>query len=171
MNLVVTDTGPLLHLRQAGAAGLLTCLGTVHATPVVLEELRRHDPAFFKGSIPAWLIQARLSGQAAQKARRWVLAQVIDPGEAESLAYAEEVHADFFLTDDSSARTLAESLGIHVRGTLGVVLYAAASGRLDQTVCLEILSNIEQHSTLWMSARVKAAARKAVSLIFGGLSA
>ena len=62
---------------------------------------------------------------------------------------------------------MGESLGIHVRGSLGIVLFAAASGLLDKAECLQILTDLEMQSTLWMSAKVKSAARQAVSQIFG----
>lgn len=94
-------------------------------------------------------------------------AQVLHTGEAEALAHARETQADMFLTDDTAARTMGESHGIHVRGSLGVVLFAAASGHLDKAACLQTLDDLETQSTLWMSGKVKSAARQAVSQIFG----
>lgn len=101
------------------------------------------------------------------QADQWVRAQVLHAGEAEALAYAREVNADLFLTGDTAARTVGSSLSVPVRGSLGVVLYAAATGRLDQKACLRILDDLESHSTLWMSAKVKNAVREAVARIFG----
>jgi predicted nucleic acid-binding protein len=167
MMLVVTDTGPLLHLHQIGAVVLLTHLGEIHVTPTVLSELRRHAPSFFTHGMPAWLIQTQPSSTALLQASRWVNAQMLDAGEAEALAFAHEAKAGIFITDDTAARTLGESLGLQVRGTLGVVLYNAASGHLDQPAALQILTDLEQRSTLWMSAKVKAAVRTGISQIFG----
>jgi hypothetical protein len=42
MNVVVTDTGPLLHLYQVGAMHLLEHLGCIQVTPTVWSELQRH---------------------------------------------------------------------------------------------------------------------------------
>lgn len=168
MTCVVTDTGPLLHLWQAGFAGLLAHLGALHATPAVLHELHRHAPGFFADGIPGWLALARPSADALRRAGHWTHARVLDKGEAEALAHALEIRADFFLTDDTAARTFSESLGLHVRGTLGVVLHAAARGHLNRAASLQILSDLERRSTLWMSAKVKATARAAVSRIFDG---
>lgn len=39
MNLVVTDTGPLLHLHQIGAGDLISRLGENHLTLYVWAEL------------------------------------------------------------------------------------------------------------------------------------
>lgn len=166
MNLVVADTGPLLHLHQIGKEDLLSNLGLVHVTPTVLRELQRHAPDFFATGKPVWLITSQPSAASMQLASQWLNAQVLDPGEAEALAFAQEIKADLFVTDDTAARTLGESLGLQVRGSLGVLLFAAASGHLDQTSCLKALEDLEKHSTLWMSAKVKAAARNAVAQIF-----
>jgi predicted nucleic acid-binding protein len=167
MKLVVTDTGPLLHLHEVGFESLLVHLGDIHLTPTVWAELQRHAPTFRTGGLPSWMSLCQPSPTAVIQANQWLNAQVLHAGEAEALAYAREAQADMFLTDDTAARTLGESLGIHVRGSLGVVLFAAASGRLDRAGRLQILDDLKQHSTLWMSAKVRAAARQAVSQIFG----
>jgi len=166
MNVVVTDTGPLLHLHEVGALHLLAHFGNVQLTPTVWSELQRHAPSFVSSGLPAWLSLAQPSVAAMLQASQWVNAQVLHAGEAEALAHARETQVDMFLTDDTAARTMGECLGIHVRGSLGVVLFAAASGHLDKAACLQTLDALETQSTLWMSAKVKSAARQAVSQIF-----
>ncbi len=167
MNLVVTDTGPLLHLHQIGAAGILSHLGDVQVTPTVWSELQRQAPSFAANGAPTWLTVCQPSASAALQASQWVNAQVLHMGKAEALAFAKESHADIFLTDDTAARALGESLGLQVRGSLGVVLFAAVSGHLDHAACSQILTSLEQRSTLWMSEKVKSAARNALTKIFG----
>lgn len=166
MKLVVTDTGPLLHLHEIGALSLLAHLGTVHVTPVVWRELLRHAPALAVGEPPAWLRLENPCPITAHKAARWVTSGVLHAGEAEALAYALEIHADIFLTDDAAARTLGESLGVHVRGSLGVVLQAAASGYWSEKHCSGALQDLFHHSSLWISGRVRAAAVNALALLF-----
>jgi predicted nucleic acid-binding protein len=167
MNIVVTDTGPLLHLHQAGTMDLIAQLGTVHVTPTVWQEFQRHAPEFSSQGMPAWLHLHQPSSNALAQASQWLHARVLDAGEAEALAYAHEIRADLFLTDDTAARTLGESLGIQTRGSLGVVLFAAASGHLDETASTNVLSALEQHSTLWMSSKIRTTARTALARIFG----
>jgi predicted nucleic acid-binding protein len=167
MNIVVTDTGPLLHLHQVGAMHLLAHLGSIQVTPTVWSELQRHAPSLAISRLQAWLSLAQPSTSAMLQASQWVNAQVLHAGEAEALAHARETQADLFLTDDTAARTMGESLGIQVRGSLGVLLFAAAAGQLDKAECLQVLEDLETQSTLWMSAKVRAAARQAVSQIFG----
>ena len=167
MNVVVTDTGPLLHLHQVGAMHLLAHLGSIQVTPTVWSELQRHASSLAISGLPAWLSLAQPSAAAMLQASQWVNAQVVHAGEAEALAHAREIQADMFLTDDTAARAMGESLGIQVHGSLGVMLFAAASGHLDKAACLQTLDDLETQSTLWMSGKVKLAARQAVSQIFG----
>lgn len=42
MKVVVTDTGPLLHLHQAGVIHQLAHFGQAQMTPTVWSELQRH---------------------------------------------------------------------------------------------------------------------------------
>ncbi len=114
MNVVVTDTGPLQHLHQAGAIHLLAHLGNIQLTPTVWNELQRHAPSFATSGLPAWLSLAQPSTSAMLQASQWVNAQVLHAGEAEALAHAPDTQADQFLTDDTAARTLGASLGIQV---------------------------------------------------------
>jgi predicted nucleic acid-binding protein len=166
MNWVVSDTGPLLHLYEIGAFDLLRNFGVVHVTPMVLHELKGHAPDLFDKGLQGSLLKVSLSLSSKQQAHNWVNAQVLHAGEAEALAYALEVKADGFLTDDTAARSLGETLGLNVRGTLGVVLYAAAKKHLTFVEASQVLSDLEMHSSLWMSAKVKAAARHSLQLIF-----
>ncbi|MFN0079976.1 MAG: hypothetical protein ACKVY0_26215 [Prosthecobacter sp.] len=167
MNLVVSDTGPLLHLFQVGACELLAHWGTIHVTPQVWSELHRHAPAFSAHGIPTWIRRCQLSSAASRQAAQWTQARMLDAGEAEALAYAKEIQADVFLTDDTAARTLSVSLGIQARGSLGVVLFGAAAGHIDQTTAEKVLSDLESRSTLWMSGKVRRTAREALAKIFG----
>jgi predicted nucleic acid-binding protein len=166
MNVVVTDTGPLLHLHQAGAAYLIASLGEIYMTPEVWSELQRHAPSFRQTGVPSWLRLILPSSEAKQQAVEWLQAGLLDAGEAEALAHAKEISADLFLSDDTVARTMGESLGLQVRGSLGVVLYLAATGALDQDKAIKVLDDLEHQSTLWMSAKVRSAARQALHKIF-----
>jgi predicted nucleic acid-binding protein len=52
-------------------------------------------------------------------------------GEREAIALALELRADGILLDDRPARRLAEAGGLHVIGTLGVLLEAKRTSRLQ----------------------------------------
>ena len=56
---------------------------------------------------------------------------------------------------------MAEALGIETHGSLGVLLWAAANKLVTQAEAEALLAGLEK-SSLWMSPRVRAAARSAL---------
>jgi uncharacterized protein len=62
----------------------------------------------------------------------------LDAGEAEAIALSKEIGADLVLLDDSDGRNTAESVGIAVTGTIGILLRyyqghpTAFKGALDE---------------------------------------
>jgi predicted nucleic acid-binding protein len=161
---VVTDTGPALHLKEAGALELLRLAGEVRIAAAVDVELGQLDASWRSGR-PAWIQVTTLMEAAQQEAVAWQQAGVLDAGEAETLALAQQVGADWVLTDDAAARLVARSLGRDVHGSLGVVLWAAATGHLNYVEAEATLERLVG-SSLWMSARVVAEARAALREMF-----
>lgn len=134
-------------------------------TPTVLAEYARHASGA-SDDVPDWWVSSTPSLAAQEVASRWMQSGLLDAGEAEALAFAQEIHADCFITDDAAARTLGESLGLQVRGTLGILLSAAATGQIDRAEAERKLADLEHRSTLWMSAKVRQAALKALDRIY-----
>ena len=134
--------------------------------PTVMRELRRYAPELWENGHPTWLTLAAPSSAGASQAKKWVDSDVLDPGEAESLAIAKELSPNLFLTDDTAARVMAESLGLVARGSLGVVLYCAATGRLNEAEARAHLAALTSQTTLWLSSTVKQRADTALSKIF-----
>lgn len=157
---VVCDTGPILHLLEIGALYLLDLTGEVlipHAVDSELEALVTDWPE----KRPPWLHVQSLDTKSAGESAAWQASGMLHSGEAESLELARTTNSDWYLADDAAARVLAVSLGIEVHGTIGVVLWAAATGHLgkpDATIFLEKLAQ----SSLWVSPRVLAEAKAAL---------
>lgn len=162
MKLIIADTGPVLHLEEAGLSSLLPKLGEVYVTPAVLAELQQRSG----WSRPAWLQVVQPSAAALREAHIWVSGGMLHAGEAEALAHAKEVRPDYFLTDDGEARVAAKCAGLHVRGSLGVVLGCAALRHCTQAEADQALDALESKSTLWLSDQVKLAARQALLKLF-----
>jgi predicted nucleic acid-binding protein len=159
---IVSNTGPLLHLNEAQALKLLSLAGEVHIPPGVEVELMYHLPGWQN---PAWLTIHTLKEPHTVEAITWQQAGLLDEGEAEAIALAQQLKADWFLTDDAAARLLAQALGLEVHGSLGVVLWAAAINHLDRPEAEAILKQLAQ-SSLWISARVLAEAMFALDQLF-----
>lgn len=159
--LVVSDTGPLLHMSEAGALDMIRLLGDVHITSAVERELTSLEKAWQR---PYWLRVDTLLQPYADEAESWQQAGLLHAGESEAIALARELRADWLLTDDSAARLLANTLGIEVHGSLGIILWVAASGHVDQSVAENTLNKLAR-SSLWISARVLAEARDALKTL------
>ena len=58
------------------------------------------------------------------------LAQLLDPGEAEAIALAEQLDARFLLIDDAAGRRVARRRRIPLTGVAGVLLSAKTRGEI-----------------------------------------
>jgi predicted nucleic acid-binding protein len=143
---------------------LIGAAGSVTIPPTVYSELGSHD-AFWLEERPAWLHLIELESSSSKAASRWITGGLLDPGEAQALALALQVSADWLLTDDAAARLVAQQHGVEVHGSLGVVLWASAVGHLNRTEAEATLEALSR-SSLWISARVLEEARAALSQIF-----
>ena len=164
MKRLVADTGPIIHLSEARAVHLLPLIGATIVPPRILPELHAHASALGPGNLPDWLVIETLSPAAQARAQGWERAGLLHGGEAEALALAVEIKPDWFITDDAAARLMAESLGLEAHGSLGVVLWTAANKLIATTEAEAHLAALER-SSLWMSPKVRAAARAAMAKV------
>ena len=160
MIVAVADTGPLLHLHEAGAFDLLPKIATVSIPRLVEQELR----ALLATEIPDWIQIRGLSHVAVARSDSWQQAGLIHPAEADALTLAMEISSDWFLTDEAAARLLAESSGVEVHGSLGIVLYAASVRIIAPSRAREMLNALSR-SSLWISNRVYRKAMEALEEI------
>jgi predicted nucleic acid-binding protein len=164
LKIVVCDTGPILHLREADCLSILQAAGSILIPPAVDAEMARLDRIWAEER-PDWIQTTPLDPAHLADARSWLQAGLLDPGEAQALALAAQISADWLLTDDAAARTLAEHQGFEVHGSVGIVLWAAATGHLDRSEGESALEALAR-SSLWISARVLSEASKALERIF-----
>ena len=162
MRRIVSNTGPLLHLSEARVLDLLNLAGEVHAPSSVEREVAYYVSAW---RTPAWMTIDTLAESHAADAIAWQQAGLLHTGEAETVALARQLDADWLLTDDTAARLVAQKLGLEVHGTLGIVLWAAVAGHLNRAKAVAALEGLA-HSSLWISARVMAEAKSALDRVF-----
>lgn len=147
---IVSNTGPLLHLNQVEAPHLLHLLGNVYVPHEVLKELVRLSPQRGWEDLAVVDIQPPFARQAQQ----WMDAGYLDKGEAAAIALAKQIGCQWFLTDDARARVFARALGLEVHGTLGVVIACASLNLITVVHAQQLVSRLYRESSLWLSARI-----------------
>ena len=159
--IVVCDTGPLLHLNEAGALEFLRQAGDILIPPVVEYEFARNTAGLL---LPDWIKIFPLGKTIAAQARKWI-SNDIDAGEAQAIGLAIQEEADRFLTDDGRARRFAESLGLEVHGSVGLLLWAVATGYIRNRAEAHGLLDALARSSLWVSEKVLNEAHRAVDTL------
>ncbi len=158
MRIIICDTGPVLHLREVKALHLLAVAGDVLIPTAVDTELHDKIPSWPKER-PNWLRVERLTPDEGITAARWLRSGELDAGEAEAIAMAQSRRPDWLITDDAAARLFASLMGLEVHGSLGIVLWAAASGHLTHAEAHAILNRLAR-SSFWISEQILSLARK-----------
>ena len=140
--IVVSDASVFMYLGKVGLLDLLRCLyGAVLTPETVWREVTRGNDE--EEEIPA-VLAAREAGwievAEPETTSPW-LAALLDPGEVAAITLALERNADLLLVDDGSARKVAETAGLRIRGTMGVLLSAKRSGLVPEigTVLQQLL--------------------------------
>lgn len=127
----VVNASPLIFLTGAGLAELVRLAGTpVQIPKTVVEEIERYgpsDPTAVTVRQLDWLVVVD-SGPAPAIIERWDLGS----GETSVLTWAYTHPDTTAVLDDLAARRCANSLGIPVRGTLGLLLTAKRRGVIRQ---------------------------------------
>ena len=110
--IVIADTSCFVLLEKINALAILHELySTVLITPEIAKE--------YSNPLPEWV-----SVQSADKSLIKKFRQFVDEGEASAIALASEVYCDYIIIDNLAGRKLAETLGLPIKGTVGVLLSA-----------------------------------------------
>lgn len=144
------NASPLIYLSRAGLLDFLKIAGNEIIIPVaVAEDIRRRgptDPTVQALQKAPWLVITNTPAIPP-------LIQTWDLGEGESsvLAWAHAHPGTEAIVDDLAARRCAATLGISVRGTLGLVLVAKKRGLIP--LARPVLEKLRQ-SGMYLSDRV-----------------
>ena len=128
--IVVADTSPLNYLIQLGHVRLLPLFYGKILVPLAVHDELLNEAApeavrAWAKDPPAWLQLISPSTVPAQ------MLATLDAGEAQAIALAEELHADWLLIDEADGREEASRRGLRVVGTLGILLDAHRSGLIN----------------------------------------
>ena len=150
--IVVSDTSPIANLL---AIGKLDLLREVYQRVLVPEKVRAEllewkvlgaDITTFEQA--GW-IEARV---ATNRSLVEKLSNELDAGEAEALALALELEADYLLIDERRGWRLAKSMGLNAIGLLGVLLNAKRLGVLPEV--MPVVEELRTVAGFWIGQDV-----------------
>ncbi|MDJ0591543.1 MAG: DUF3368 domain-containing protein [Pleurocapsa sp. MO_226.B13] len=129
----MSNTSSILNLAIVARLELLPQqFGKILIPNAVLEELKvneeRPGSQAIREAISSGWIQIQ---QVSNEPLAQLLKQTLDRGEAEAIALAIELKADWTLLDECEGRKVAKSLGLNVTGILGILLRAKQVGELE----------------------------------------
>ncbi len=147
--IVVSDTSPISNLLQIGETDLLRRIFHRIIIPAeVYAEICRiqsHKEFLFKQD---WIETATLSNTNLKNR----LLKDLDGGEAEAIALAIELKADYLLMDETRGRQVAENFGIKVTGILGVLIKAKEDGMITEVK--PYLQRLVRDAGFWLNPKV-----------------
>jgi hypothetical protein len=135
MRAVVSDSSPLIYLTRLGQLVLLRQLHeSVLVPPAVWQEVAVGGKGLpesdqLRSAVADGWIEIK-SPTAPLPLQDWQAA-TLGRGELEAMALAKEWGA-LLLTDDSDGREIAESVGLQVTGTVGLLIRAKNAGHISQ---------------------------------------
>lgn len=154
----ISDTGPILHLGEIGRLAALAIVSPLKAPDLVWSELGARGighPELQKAGIDLTIVPLQDSD--------WkTLIAASKPSEiqsADAQVFALVRSSSFqalVLTDDLALRKLIESHGATVVGSVGILIRAYSSGRLDRRQLDDAFRALFDESTLHLSQAFRA---------------
>lgn len=148
--IVIADTTPLISLLKCDCLGVLRELfGEVQIPEAVYTELTS-NPKFAEEAVT--IANSDFIHKVNIEDRKSVAllkrATGLDIGESEAIILSDNLKADFLLMDEVKGRKIAVQMGIHIMGTVGILLLAYDTGILsaeDIEATVALLRNANRH--------------------------
>ncbi|MCU0348462.1 MAG: DUF3368 domain-containing protein [Saprospiraceae bacterium] len=146
--LIVSDTSPISNLILIGRLSLLREMyqvvvvpPKVHAEVLALEDFGEDISAY---TTAEWFeIKAPEDVALVQQ-----LLEKLDEGEAEAIALAKELSADFLLIDERRGWKIADEMGISSIGLIGILLKAKKAGLIDAV--MDVVDELRNKAEFWI---------------------
>ncbi|NUQ86607.1 MAG: DUF3368 domain-containing protein [Anaerolineales bacterium] len=124
----MADAGPLIFLAKLERLDLLTREDVRVPAAVMAEISAKADEACkrVEQAANAWLKVQEVGNRETVQ----LLLADLDLGEAEVIALAKEINANYVLLDDLDARRFARRVGLSIIGTVGILLAACLQGKI-----------------------------------------
>lgn len=152
MNIIVSDSGPIIHLHEADLIYLLNNAGMVYIPERVLKEVESNLSIKLSTTTLNFDTIILNKNEIIEK-QKYMHLHSLHEGEAEAIVLAQRMKADWLLTDDTSARVFASLLDLEVHGTLGIVLWNVANNYIHPEEGKDFLNQL-RNTSLWLSEKV-----------------
>jgi predicted nucleic acid-binding protein len=131
-SIVISDTSCLIALNNINSLNILKDL---YNEVIITNEVKNE----FGESLPNWINVVKV--QDLQKKRE--LEEVLDAGEASSIALSLEIEDSILIIDELKGRKIASSLNIKIIGTIGILILAHKKGLIKDliTVILKLVNS------------------------------
>ena len=131
-SIVISDASCLIALNNIDSLNILMDL---YNEVIITNEVKNE----FGESLPNWINIVKV--QDLQKKRE--LEEVLDLGEASSIALSLEIEDSILIIDERKGRKVASSLNIKIIGTIGVLILAHKKGLIKDliTVILKLVNS------------------------------
>ena len=146
---IVCDSGPIIHLDELNCLHLLEDFQEILLPDTVYEEIKQYRPLRLNDSNLPFVLSA---GTFPNNSTLITLCSIfsLDAGETEALALMEKNPQDILLTDDASARMVAEQIGFRVHGTIGILIRYIRRGQMEPREVVSLLKEIPSRTTLFI---------------------
>ena len=123
---VISNSSPIILLSKVGRLHILQAL----YKEIVIPEAVYKEVFEFRQEIekPEWIKVKNISDKSAGR----FLVSSLGPGESEAIVLALESKSDLLLLDDYRARNYANSVGLKITGTAGILVDARDKGIIDK---------------------------------------
>jgi len=154
---VVSNSGPLIHLARIGRLNLLKELFGTVAIPIDVK-IEVVDRGKEEGAADAFLIEKEIQDgwiitvETAKNGVKEIAEHVgLDIGESAAIMLAQRKKCPILL-DDLAARRFAAGLGLEVAGSIGVLIRSAKNRMMSKSEALNALAGLAR--VMWLSIDV-----------------
>lgn len=148
--IVVSDTTPLISLMKVGQLELVYELfGEIQIPDAVYEELVSNNRfPNEKRQIQESSFVKKVSVEDMKAVTLLRRSTGLDAGESEAIILSDTIGADLLLMDEVKGRQVAKQMGLHLMGTIGMLMIAYDEKKLTKSeilACIDMLRNSGRH--------------------------
>ena len=145
-NKAVSNTGPIIHLTEIN----LIKAFNVFSQTLIPEEVEK-ELKISKTTIPRKIKILKILPEFKDRIKILSNQDNLDLGEAFAIVLTIQEKADYFLTDDLDARSVAIKYNIESHGTVGIILRAFREKIIDKKSAIEKTNELYHKSSLFIT--------------------